>query len=381
MLKTLFWLFLFLSLYSYFIYPLLLVLLAKLQVRLKSSGIDAAPNVPSLTLIVTAFNEQTRIREKIDNMLALDYPAERLELIIASDCSTDDTDAIVGEFAARGVRLVRAAERLGKENAQWCAIQQASGDILVFSDVATQMPADALRKLVAYFADENVGAVSSEDRFLSDNGAIAGEGAYVRYEMWLRQMESNLAGLVGLSGSFFAARKSVCQQWDIHCPSDFNTALNCARAGYRAVTAADVLGFYKDLKDPQKEYQRKVRTVLRGITAVARHPDVLSLTRFQLFALQVWSHKIMRWGVPWFLASLFLVSLALAGDGWFYTLALLGQLAFYGVAIAAHSNESIKNHGVARIIYFFVQVNVAIAEATVKFFSGKRMTTWQPSAR
>ena len=200
MLKTLFWLFLFLSLYSYFIYPLLLVLLAKLQVRLKSSGIDAAPNLPSLTLIVTAFNEQTRIREKIDNMLALDYPAERLELIIASDCSTDDTDTIVGEFAVRGVRLVRAAERLGKENAQWCAIQQASGDILVFSDVATQMPADALRKLVAYFADENVGAVSSEDRFLSDNGAIAGEGAYVRYEMWLRQMESNLAGLVGLSG-------------------------------------------------------------------------------------------------------------------------------------------------------------------------------------
>jgi glycosyltransferase involved in cell wall biosynthesis len=381
MLKTLFWLFLFLSLYSYFIYPLLLVLLAKLQVRLKSSSVDVPAELPSLTLIVTAFNEQTRIREKIDNMLALDYPAERLELIIASDCSTDDTDAIVGEFAARGVRLVRAAERLGKENAQWCAIQQASGDILVFSDVATQMPADALRKLVAYFGDENVGAVSSEDRFLSDNGAIAGEGAYVRYEMWLRQMESNLAGLVGLSGSFFAARKSVCQQWDIHCPSDFNTALNCARAGYRAVTAADVLGFYKDLKDPQKEYQRKVRTVLRGITAVARHPDVLSLTRFQLFALQVWSHKIMRWGVPWFLALLFLVSLALAGDGWFYTLALLGQLAFYGVAIAAHSNESIKNHGVARIIYFFVQVNVAIAEATVKFFSGKRMTTWQPSAR
>lgn len=381
MLKTLFWLFLFLSLYSYFIYPLLLVLLAKLQVRLKPSGVDVSPALPSLTLIVTAFNEQTRIREKIDNMLALDYPAERLELIIASDCSTDDTDAIVGEFAARGVRLVRAAERLGKENAQWCATQQASGDILVFSDVATQMPADALRKLVAYFGDEKVGAVSSEDRFISDNGAVAGEGAYVRYEMWLRRMESNLAGLVGLSGSFFAARKSVCQQWDIHCPSDFNTALNCARAGYRAVTAADVLGFYKDLKDPQKEYQRKVRTVLRGITAVARHPDVLSLTRFQLFAFQVWSHKIMRWGVPWFLALLFLISLALAGDGWFYTLALLGQLAFYGVAIAGHSNESIKSHGIARIIYFFVQVNIAIAEATVKFFSGKRMTTWQPSAR
>ncbi len=376
MLEFLFWSLLLLGLYSYFLYPLVLAVLASRQPR--STGLPVTAG-ERLTVIVTAYNERARIREKIENTLAIDYP--NLEIIIASDCSTDETDAIVAEYAARGVLLVRAGERLGKENAQWCAIQAASGDILVFSDVATQIPPDALRKLAVYFHDAKVGAVSSEDRFVSQEGGLAGEGAYVRYEMWLRSMESNLAGLVGLSGSFFAARKLVCQQWDIHSPSDFNTALNCARLGYRAVTAPDVLGFYKDLKDPQMEYQRKVRTVLRGITAIARHADVLSFRKFGLFAFQIWSHKVMRWLVPWFLLLLLVVNLNLANHHWFYTLSLLAQFAFYGVAIAAQFNEQVKEHGVARIIYFFVQVNVAIADASCRFLFGRRMTIWQPSAR
>lgn len=374
---ALFWLLLILAVYSYFLYPLVLALLIKARSRVSRS--EAADSLPSMSLIVTAYNETGRIREKLDNSLAIDYPG--LEIIIASDCSSDDTDDIVREYAERGVKLVRAEERLGKENAQWCAIQQASGDVVVFSDVATQVPVEALRNLGAYFADATIGAVSSEDRFVSQEGEIAGEGAYVKYEMWLRGMESNLAGLVGLSGSFFAARKAVCQNWDIHSPSDFNTGLNCARAGFRAVTAPDVLGFYKDLKDPQKEYQRKVRTVLRGITAIARHPDVLSVGRYGLFAWQVWSHKVMRWAVPWVLLLLFLVNFRLMGEGWFYTLAFFGQLAFYGAAIAAHFNDRVKSNAAARLIYFFVQVNVGIADATCRFFAGKRMTTWQPSAR
>lgn len=375
--EFLFWILLLAAVYSYFVYPLVLSVLLSLRPRARVSGNDGV--LPSMSLIVTAYNEQSRIRDKIENSLAIDCPG--LEIIIASDCSSDETESIVREYAVRGVKLVRAVERLGKENAQWCAIQQAQADVLVFSDVATQIPSDALQKLGAYFADPQVGAVSSEDRFVGQDGAIAGEGAYVRYEMWLRRMESGLAGLVGLSGSFFAARKTVCSEWDIHSPSDFNTALSCARSGFRAVTASDVLGFYKDLKDPQKEYQRKVRTVLRGITALVRHRDALSFTRFQWFAVQVWSHKVLRWGVPWFLLLLLLTSLSLAGQGGIYALALLAQIAFYGVAIAAHVNESVRQNAVARIIYFFVQANVAIAEACVSYWRGKRMTTWQPSAR
>jgi cellulose synthase/poly-beta-1,6-N-acetylglucosamine synthase-like glycosyltransferase len=378
MLQFLFWLLLLLGIYSYFLYPLLLAVLVRRNED--AAPAPAAAPLPTLTMIVTAFNERARIREKIENTLVIDYPG--LEIIVASDCSTDETDAIVQEYAARGVKLVRAPERLGKENAQAWAIRAASGSVLVFSDVATQIPADALRRLGAYFSDPRVGAVSSEDRFITaDDGTVAGEGAYVRYEMWLRRMESSVAGLVGLSGSFFAARKEVCEQWDINSPSDFNTALNCARRGLRAVTAPDVLGFYKDLKDPAKEYQRKVRTVLRGITATALHKDVLRPARFGLFAFQVWSHKVMRWGVPWFLLALLLVNWLLLGEGWFYALSLLGQLAFYGTAIAAHYREDIREHPVARIVYFFVQVNVAIADACCRFLAGKRMTTWQPSAR
>lgn len=378
MLAFLFWLFLLLGVYSYFLYPLVLTLLVRRGGHVAPAPAADAP-LPSMTMIVTAYNESARIREKIEDTLAIDYPG--LEIIVASDCSSDDTDQIVGEYAGRGVRLVRAPERLGKESAQGHAIRAARGAVLVFSDVATRIPADALRKLAAHFADPRVGAVSSEDRFISADGGVAGEGAYVRYEMWLRRMESALAGLVGLSGSFFAARREVCEQWDIHSPSDFNTALNCARLGLRAVTAPDVLGYYKDLKDPAREYQRKVRTVLRGITAIALHTDVLSVRRFGVFALQVWSHKVMRWGVPWFLLGLFLVNWSLLGHGWFYTLALLAQLAFYGAALAAHYREDLREHGVVRIVYFFVQVNVAIADACCRFLAGKRMTTWQPSAR
>jgi glycosyltransferase involved in cell wall biosynthesis len=373
-----FWLILLLAGYSYFIYPLMLVLLRNFRAP-RPSATNAGEEAVSITLVVTAFNEESRIREKIENTLCIDYPG--IELIVASDCSMDRTDDIVREYAGRGVQLVRADERRGKESAQLCAIRRARGVIIVFSDVATRIPADAVRRLATYFKDPGVGAVSSEDRFVSQDGGVVGEGAYVRYEMWLRRMESALAGLVGLSGSFFAARASVCAQWDIHSPSDFNTALNCARLRLRAVTAPDVLGFYKDLKDPGKEYERKVRTVLRGMTAISRHPDVLNPWRYGLFAWQVWSHKVMRWAVPWLLLALLLLNFALAGAHVFYSLALAGQLAFYVTAAAAHVNMRVRQNGAARIVYFFVQVNIAIANACWRFIAGRRMTTWTPSAR
>lgn len=378
-----FWGLLLLSVYSYFLYPLVLRgLLAWRGAETPVPEVGELPGeLPAVSLIVTAYNEAARIRDKLDNTLEIDYPRERLEVIVASDCSSDETDAIVGEYADRGVRLVRAAERLGKEHAQLCAIREARGEILVFSDTATRIPPEAIRRLVAAFADPGVGAVSSEDRFITQDGGLVGEGAYVRYEMWLRRMESRLAGLVGLSGSFFAARRAVCEHWDIHSPSDFNTALNCARLGLKAVTAPEVLGYYRDLKDPAREYQRKLRTVLRGMTGLARHLEVLDPRSFGLFAVQVWSHKLMRWLVPWFLLGLLAVSLALAGRHWVYTLALLGQLAFYGLALAGQLSPALRRVGAVRIVYFFVQVNVAIAQATLLFLRGRRMTTWTPSSR
>ncbi|MBU2986860.1 glycosyltransferase family 2 protein [Saccharophagus degradans] len=379
MLVLLFWFLAFLSLYSYFIYPLILKLLAARKSLASGDAVDTSSLM--LSLVITAYNEKDRIRRKLENALALDYDKNKLEIIIASDSSDDGTDDIVREYADRGVRLVRAEERLGKENAQLTAIKAVKGDIIVFSDVATEMEPDALHKLVRYFADASVGAVSSEDRFISQDGSVAGEGAYVKYEMWLRKQESKLAGLVGLSGSFFAARKEVCEEWDIHSPSDFNTALNSVRLGLRAVTAPDVLGFYQDLKDPSKEYMRKIRTVIRGMTALSRHPDVLNPAEFGVYALQVFSHKLMRWLVPWFLLALFIVTAMVSGSGAIYSLALFAQLLFYGIAIAAHYSVKLQDYGPIKIIYFFTQVNVALFDAACRFLSGTRMTTWKPSAR
>ncbi|TCS40300.1 glycosyltransferase family 2 protein [Reinekea marinisedimentorum] len=382
MITVLFWLLAICSVYSYFIYPLILKLLPNKKALLVV-GESEPEKVKSYryTLIVAAFNEEKRIEQKLQNMLELTFDSDRLEFIVASDCSDDGTDDIVKSYQEKGIGFVRATERLGKENAQLLAIKQAKGDILVFSDVATIMEPDALNKLERYFTDSSVGAVSSEDRFVSQQGEVAGEGAYLKYEMWLRKQESQLGGLIGLSGSFFAARKQVCEYWDTQMCSDFNTAFNCARGGYRSVSAPDVLGFYKDLADPSKEYARKVRTVLRGMTGLARHKEVLNFSKYGLFAFQVFSHKLMRWGVPWFLMALLIVSVLMADNGWFYQLALLGQILFYGVALFAHLSERFRSIGPVKLVYFFVQVNIALIDSAIKYFSGTRMTTWKPSAR
>ncbi len=382
MLLFLFWILAIASVYSYFIYPLILILVKKYRGSKNISAAELDPqSAPAISLIVTAYNEERRIREKIENSLSLDYDKRKLEIIVASDCSDDLTDDIVQEYADKGIKLVRAQERLGKENAQLTAIREAKGEILIFSDTATQIPEDALWKMVGYFSDPEIGAVSSEDRFISKDGSVAGEGAYVKYEMWLRRQESELSGLVGLSGSFFAARKTICQEWDIHSPSDFNTALNAAKAGLRAISASDVLGFYTDLQDPAKEYQRKIRTVIRGMTGLSRHAEVMSLAKFGFFAVQVISHKLMRWLSPLFFIAFFLISAMLANDGVFYGLIFIAQLAFYGVALVAHFLPGLRRLALVKLVYFFVQVHVALFDAALKFLAGQRMTTWKPSAR
>jgi cellulose synthase/poly-beta-1,6-N-acetylglucosamine synthase-like glycosyltransferase len=383
MLTVIFWLLVILSIYSYFLYPLLLKALTLLPIKTDAVKTTSRifGNSLSISLIITAHNEENRIRAKLENSLKINFDKDCLEIIVASDNSGDTTDDIVDEYQGQGIKLVRANERLGKENAQRCAIEVATGDIIVFSDVATEIPEDALVNIAHYFNDPNIGAVSSEDRFINSQGTIAGEGAYVKYEMWLRQQESNLAGIVGLSGSFFAARKDVCQTWDIHSPSDFNTALNCAQLGYRAVTAPDVLGYYQDLKDSSKEYARKIRTVIRGMTALQRHPEVLNPFKYGLFSFQVISHKLMRWLVPWLLIALLIVNLMLFQSGGIYIAALILQGIFYGIALSAHYKESLLNISQVKLIYFFVQVNLALFDASCQFLAGKRMSIWQPSAR
>ena len=360
--------------YSYLLYPLLL-LVTPHQRELSSAE---SRDWPSLTLIITAYNEASRIREKLDNALAVEYRGD-LHIVVASDCSSDATDALVLEYADRGVRLVRAGERRGKEHAQQCAISDSTSELLVFSDVATEIPADALTRMACWFSDPEIGAVSSEDRFVTADGGMAGEGLYVRYEMWLRRLESERAGLVGLSGSFFAARRVVCER-DWYAPSDFSTALNCNALGMVAISAPDVLGYYRDLKDPVREYDRKVRTVVRGLSGLFHRPEVLFPNR-GWFAFQIWSHKILRWLVPWCMVASLGLNMALAGHHVIFSMLLGAHLGVYSLALLVHVVPKLRQLGPLRIVYFFFQVNIAIAHATLLWLAGRRMGVWEPSAR
>lgn len=375
MLELFFWITAIAALYSYFIYPAVLLLCRKAS-RVYANEHD----YPFVSFIIAAHNEEARIEEKIINTLAIDYPKDKLEMIVTSDASTDETDAIVGRYADRGVKLIKSGERRGKEYAQLLGIRSAQGEILVFSDVATNIPSESLHNLLKKFTDRRIGAVSSEDRFITNEGCVSGEGLYVKYEMWLRKLESQVNSLVGLSGSFFAARKTVCKNWDVHVQSDFNTALNCARLGLSAVTAPDVLGYYKDVSDPSREYARKYRTVLRGITSLMGS-EVLNPARYGFFSFQVFSHKLMRWLVPWFLVSNLWFSLLLINEHWIYAGALLLHVVFYIFALCGWLWPKARNNSLVRVIYFFAQVNVAIAHASVSYAMGKRILVWTPSRR
>ena len=308
--KWIFWIALVGCLYSYAIYP---AMLRMVPAKMAGARRGAPSNSPTVTLIIACRNEAERLRHKLDNALAVDYP--NLEIVVASDASDDESDDIVREYGPKGIRLVRSPERRGKEYVQGLAISQTASDVLVFSDAGTDLPPDSIRMMVENFDEPSVGAVSSEDRFVTSDGKVAGEGAYVRYEMWLRRLESQRAGLVGLSGSFFGVRRSIVREWNATIPSDFACALYAVKAGTRAVSDPRVVGIYRDIKDPSKEFARKVRTAVRGMTAVTEMREVLNPLKFGLFAFQVWGHKVMRWLVPWFMLTLLLATVALAGGG------------------------------------------------------------------
>jgi hypothetical protein len=372
---ALFWTAIGLVLYAYFGYPCALLALRPWRRRSVRKQ-PLAETCPVVSFIITAYNEDRRIRRKIENTLAQDYPADRFEVIVASDCSTDGTDDTVRAFGDR-VRLVRAPERRGKEAAQQLAIRVARGDLLVFSDVATMLEANGVSGLVRSFADPTVGCVSSIDRFIDTDGRRSGEGAYVRYEMRLRRLETEFNTLVGLSGSFFAARREVCTPWRDDRQSDFNTLLNAVRMGLRGVLDDETAGYYEDIADGRRERQRKIRTIVRGLAVLRDNVQLLNPARYGLFAWQLASHKLCRWLVPYALIAALASNAVLAGRSVFYAAALFGQVTFYAAALIGWQTGA----AALRIPSFLLLSNLSILIAWYRFARGERVTHWNPSER
>ncbi len=368
---------LFLIFWAYFGYPLSL----KVVSLFRSQAVAKGDYLPLMTLIITVHNEEKRIQEKLENTLGIDYPRNRLQVLVASDGSTDATNSIVCEYADRGIDLFEVRRRGGKENAQREAVAVATGDIIAFSDVATIILPDGLRAIAANFADPTVGCVSSVDRIVGQDGKSCGEGFYVRYEMWLRGLESRVNSLVGLSGSFFAARRKVCADFSAEMQSDFRTVLNSMKLGLRGVSDPAVVGIYQDVSDNKKEFDRKVRTVLRGMTVYFINIEFLNPLRYGLFAYQFFCHKLLRWLVPLFLLLALISNLLLINSSGLFLLLFLGQAAFYAAAFYAWRQRETPTQILLKIPLYFMTVNLSILVAWWRYLSGNRMVMWAPSQR
>ena len=365
---------LFLVFHAYFGYPLSLLLLRRRPT-------SKASFEPRATLIITACNEERRIREKLNNTLALEYPVGKLQVLVASDGSTDGTNEIVQSYAGCGIELLAFKERRGKENAQKDAVLHSTGDVIVFSDVATLIDPCGLKEIIANFADSSVGCVSSSDKVIGRDGKPCGEGFYVRYEMWLRDLESKVNSLVGLSGSFFAARADVCRDFSGEMQSDFRTVLNSMKLGMRGVSDPDAIGCYQDISDSKREFDRKIRTVIRGLTVFFHNLEFLNPFRYGLFSYQYFCHKLLRWLVPLFLCAAFLSNAALSFNSVGYSIIFALHIIFYLIALLGWCAKSMSTHALVKIPVYFVTVNAAIIAAWWRYVRGSRMIMWAPSER
>ncbi|MFZ5862714.1 MAG: glycosyltransferase family 2 protein [Nitrospirota bacterium] len=363
--------------YTYVGYPLLLVGLA----RRRDQTVSRESVLPTVSLVVSVYNGERIIQRKLENCRALDYPEDKLELIVASDCSTDATHDIVARFAHPRLRLVASPTRLGKEAAQKRAAESATGEIVVFTDAGILVDPPTLRYVAAHFADHRVGCVTGEDRVLNETGDVVGEGAYVRYETWLRRLESRVNSVVGMSGWLFAVRKSLCRDWPVGFASDFYMLLNTVKAGYRGVCEPRAAAYSWVVPSHGQELRRKIRTSTRGIAVLVAQRALLNPIAYPVFAWQLISHKLLRWMVPFLLLGVFASSLALAPDGPVFRTLVAAQVLFYGIALLGYLLPSWRSAALVRVPYFFCMSNLAILLAWGKYARGERFIVWEPTTR
>lgn len=333
--ELLFWVSVAFVLYVYVGYPALLAL----WTRLRGSAASAAPaarpvaiDLPGISVIIAARNEARRLPARIDNLLASDYPPSRIEIIVASDGSTDDTARALAPYANR-VRLLMLPPR-GKAGALNAAVLHATNPILVFADARQRFAPDAIRRLVAPFADPRIGAVSGE--LLIDPSASTigdGVGAYWKYEKWLRRREAIVGSTLGVTGAIYAMRRWLWQPLPLDTLlDDVLGPLRVVLRGYRVVFASGARAFDGAAADASAELRRKVRTLAGNFQLLAHEPRLL-LPGVNPVWLQFLSHKIGRLLVPYALVAIFLTSAALAPRSAFYVAAVAAQLAFVALAV------------------------------------------------
>lgn len=363
--------------YTYVGYPILVYLVSLLFPKV----VKFSDTEPTVTVLITAYNEEKDIRAKLENTLQIDYPPEKFEILVASDGSTDKTDDIVREFAARGVKLFRQEGRVGKTITQNNAVKQASGEIVLFSDATTMYEKDVLRKMLPGFADETVGCVAGKLIYVDDTKSGVGHGAksYWSYETFLKRSESRACSLIGASGCLYAVRKSAYEPMYAEACSDFLICAVLYRQNLRSVFEPEAVCTEETNRRADKEMQMRIRVISQTMIDLWRNRAMLNPLRYGFFAVELVSHKVLRYSVPLFLFLILLSSAVLAVSSVFFAAVFALQIIFYATAFIGWILEQSRvKIGILAIPHYFALANLASIVAFYKALRGERFARWEP---
>ena len=370
----LFWGSIFLIFFSYFIYPAILIGL-KWIIRFRPQKQD---HFPPISIIISAFNEEKHIGEKIENTLSLDYPTDKFEILIGSDGSLDRTADIVQSYKDSRIRFFNYPENRGKTAVQNDLVQESRNPILIFTDAASFLTPDTLQKLTQHFADERIGCVAGKMIFTDtqQNLNTASQGLYWNYETALRNLESSLGSMIGVDGPLYAVRKETFTAVPPHVISDLMVPLLVSQHGRRVVLEPEALVFEAPTFNAQQEFKTRRRVTLRGLIGIFSYPSLLNPIKHPLLSFQIISHKLLRWMVGLLGIVNFLSCISLANISFFFYIFLIYLLFLSLAAIGAVAAKYQINAKVTRIPYYFCLVNTAALFGTIDFLLGKKASTW-----
>jgi cellulose synthase/poly-beta-1,6-N-acetylglucosamine synthase-like glycosyltransferase len=358
--------------YIYFLYPIVLSV-KRFDVDTLESPLESP--VPFVSIIIPAYNEEKHIEEKLRNTLTQEYPEDQIEIIVTSDGSTDQTVSIAHSFRNKRIKVIENKTRGGKNSALNIALEDASGEIIIFTDANALFVKNALKKLVGHFRDQRVGLVCGHLKYIK--GSIShvgkGEGLYFRYESWIKRLESRWGAVSVVTGAIYAIRKEFALPLEPDIANDFAHPVQVGAKGYKVLFEPKAIAYEQSTESILEEFRRRARIVTRGFTAFARYWKryrMLSGIRGFCFI----SHKLIRWFTPFFLVGLFITNIFLKGIFFNITLAL--QIAFYMAAIIGIITR--RGWGKAFAIpFYFCMINFAALVGFVNFLRGRRQAVWE----
>lgn len=363
-------------------YPLILWFICRIKAnKFKANNFKVATlsKFPSVTLLISASNEEDVINTKIKNALALNYLKDKLEILVVSDASTDRTDEIVKKFSTSGIKLLRQDNRAGKTAALNMALPQTKGDIVIFSDANSMYDERSVKKMVKHFEDPVVGCVSGKTKYISRNGNTVAEstGLYTKMEIITKCLESKVFSCVGADGAIFAIRKSLYKPLKAYDINDFVIPLNIIEQGYRVILEQEAFCIEDTAKDNAGEFNRQVRITCRTIRAIFNNKTLLNPFRYPLFSFELFSHKIMKFLLPIFLLTIFIANFLLVFSGEIYVFTGALQVIFY-LLLGYGYLERKKDQGLRLpgLAYTFGTVSFAFLIGWFKYFTGETYTTW-----